>query len=170
MPNWYEYMEELATMGMVPHADKIELVLQPANSPDLNINDLGFFRALQSLYYQEAPRNAGEIITMVETAYIAYPSKKINYLWLTLQNVFNEIVKVHGDNTYILPHMNKEKLDKEDALPIVINCCDEVVTFIEKAYPTIYQLADLSSSDDDDSLDRSAQETNEDGVDYSRVI
>ena len=31
----------------LPH-DKIKLYTQPANSPDLNLNDLGFFNALQS--------------------------------------------------------------------------------------------------------------------------
>ena len=30
--------------------NKVLLYTQPANSPDCNINDLGFFRALQSLY------------------------------------------------------------------------------------------------------------------------
>lgn len=32
----------------------ISLNCQPANSPDLNILDLGFFRAIDSLHHQEA--------------------------------------------------------------------------------------------------------------------
>lgn len=34
----------------------IRLMFQPAQSPDLNVLDLGYFRAIQSLQYQEAPK------------------------------------------------------------------------------------------------------------------
>jgi hypothetical protein len=33
--------------------DKVLIYTQPAISPDVNINDLGFFRALQCLYYHK---------------------------------------------------------------------------------------------------------------------
>jgi len=39
---WFEEMEELGI------SERIKLVTQPANSPDANINDLGFFNALQA--------------------------------------------------------------------------------------------------------------------------
>jgi hypothetical protein len=149
--------------------DKIELVLQPANLPDLNINDLGFFNALQALYYQAAPKNAGEIITMVEAAYNDYPWRKINYLWLTLQSVFNKIVKCNGNNTYSIPHINKEKLDGEDELPIVINACDEVVAYTVEAHPDIYDLvAEIPSLEEEQSQSEGEQDAG--SVDLSRVI
>jgi len=37
---WFEEME---TLGL---SDSIQLVTQPASSPDVNVNDLGFFNAL----------------------------------------------------------------------------------------------------------------------------
>lgn len=43
----------------------ISLVQQPPNSPDLNVNDLGFFRAIQSLQQQQACKNADELIAAV---------------------------------------------------------------------------------------------------------
>ena len=42
-----EWLEELEHLGL---KDRIHLVTQPANSPDLNINDLGFFASIQSEY------------------------------------------------------------------------------------------------------------------------
>ena len=33
----------------------IRLMCQPTNSPDLNVLDLGFFSAIQSLQYKESP-------------------------------------------------------------------------------------------------------------------
>jgi hypothetical protein len=145
--NWWEYQEQLVEAGMLKRENKFQLVLQLANSPDLNINDLGFFRALQSLYYQEAPRNEGEIITMVENAYRLYPWRKINRLWLTLQSCMNEIVMYHGENTYNIPHTNKEKLEREGNLPENLPLCTEIVTYTEQTYPDIRELAEISSSE-----------------------
>ena len=62
---WALYMEELVLLGRIRRG-KFILYTQQVNSPDLNILDLGFFWALQALYYQEAPKDAGEMIAMVE--------------------------------------------------------------------------------------------------------
>ena len=40
------FLAGLAALGV---ENKLLLYTQPANSPDTNINDLGFFRALQSM-------------------------------------------------------------------------------------------------------------------------
>ena len=94
------------------------LYTQPANSPDLNINDLGFFRALQSSYLQYSPTNARELIEAVERTYREYPMDKINRIWLSLIGCTNCIIDCHGDNTYSIPHMNKVKLEQLGQLPI----------------------------------------------------
>lgn len=38
---------------------------QPPNSPDLNVLDLGFFRAIQSLKYKEASKTIDELVSGV---------------------------------------------------------------------------------------------------------
>jgi hypothetical protein len=66
-----EFEQGLVILGVF---DKIVLVYkQPANSPDVNINDLGYFRALQSLYIKTVPVMkqgsynlfTGHILTMI---------------------------------------------------------------------------------------------------------
>ena len=114
---------KLQTLG-VAH-DRIKLVTQPPNSPDLNLNDLGFFNSLQSTYYQTCPSNAMELIQMVQETYSEYPAAKINRIWLTLQSCMNEIIKVHGCNQYTIPHMGKEKMEKENRLPVALEVCPE---------------------------------------------
>ena len=56
--------------------DKIGLNLtmytQLSNSPDTNILDLGFFRAIQS-FNDDCPANEEELIKLVEKAYGEYP-------------------------------------------------------------------------------------------------
>ncbi|XP_031116503.1 uncharacterized protein LOC116020160 [Ipomoea triloba] len=47
----------------------IHLTCQPPNSPDMNVLDLGFLRALQSLQHQEAPRNVNELVAANHKAF-----------------------------------------------------------------------------------------------------
>ena len=116
--------------------NKILLYIQPANSPDLNINDLGFFRALQSAYLEFSPTMAEEIIQYVETAYVEFKAQKINNIWITLLNVMNEIIDNRGDNDYKIPHIGKEKLARRGALP-------ESITVTEAAHPSLEPVVPL---------------------------
>jgi hypothetical protein len=107
----------LYALDMCGVLGKIYLYTQPANSPDTNLNDLGFFAALQAQYRKEAPRNAGEIIAMVEQAYDDFPSYKINRIWLSYMQCLNEIIVSNGENDYKLGHMGKAQLERESKLP-----------------------------------------------------
>jgi hypothetical protein len=100
--------------------DKISIYTQPPNSPDLNILDLGLFNALQSEYYDQAPKNEVELITMVEEVYASYDYRKINRLFVTLQTVFNGIIEANGGNDSKLLHMNKDRLEREGTLPVAV--------------------------------------------------
>ena len=116
-PDDDEWLETLEELGF---EDKTRLVTQPANSLDTNLNDLGFFNALQSEYYSTCPRNQLELIDMVKQCYEDFDRKKINWIWLTLQTCLNCIIDNVGDNNYKIPHMNKEKLERENKLPRVL--------------------------------------------------
>lgn len=109
--HWLEYLEDLGLHN------KIKLYTQPANSPDTNINDLGFFVSLQSRYYDFSPENAMQIIDMVKQAFDEYPPELINRIWLSLQQNINSILENRGSNLYSQQHMKKEKKEKEGTLP-----------------------------------------------------
>ena len=87
-----------------------DLYTQAANSPDVNLLNLGFFRAIQS-FNDAALKNEEELIHMVSVAYDTYPQVKLNCTWLMLQSVFNQIILNHGDNDYNIEHLVKEKLE-----------------------------------------------------------
>ena len=40
----------------------IRLICQPANSPDFNVLDLGFFRAIQAIQYKKNAKTLKELI------------------------------------------------------------------------------------------------------------
>ena len=110
--------------------NKVLLYTQPANSPDCNINDLGFFRALQALYQKSTPSNVDEIIANVLQAYQDYDHRKINRIWLSLQCCLNKIIDHLGNNDYQIPHMQKERLEREGNLPVTIAVCDSGVALL----------------------------------------
>jgi hypothetical protein len=99
-----EFNQALQAAGL-----DVKVITQAANSPDVNVCDLGFFRAIQSANDKIAMEE-GELIKNVQDAYWSYSKEKLNFTWLTLQSVFNMIIKNHGGNNYNIPHMSKEKL------------------------------------------------------------
>jgi hypothetical protein len=107
--------------------DAVKLYMtQPAQSPDLNMNDLGFFASLQSMYCRISPKNAIELIEMVESCFNNYHVCKLNRIWLRLQSCCtNKIIEEKGDNKYKLPHMNKERLERLNQLPISVAVTQE---------------------------------------------
>ena len=96
-----EFKEAVQQIGL-----KLTVFTQAPNSPDTNILDLGFFRAIQS-FNDECPDNEEELIKSVEKAYGEYPWCKLNFVWLTLQSCLNKIIEHDGGNDYKIPHMEK---------------------------------------------------------------
>lgn len=106
------FLEEASKTGL-----DISFSPQPANSPDLNVLDLGFFRSIQSLQHQKSPKTIPELIKAVEESFNDLDSEKLNKVFLSLQQCMTEVMKVKGCNRYKLPHMGKDKLERQGALP-----------------------------------------------------
>ncbi len=91
---------------------------QAANSPDTNINDLGFFASLSADYWQQTPAtNIDELIANVNRAFEEYDPKKLNRIWLTHGSVMNQILETNGDNNYNIAHLRKRQLERRGTLP-----------------------------------------------------
>jgi hypothetical protein len=110
---------------------KITFQAQPPNSPDTNICDLGLFNAIQSSYYLTAPKNHIEIIDMVVRTYDEYPHTKINRLFVTLMSVYNSIIEHYGDNFYKIPHLNKDKMERDGTLPRELLMTENAIRILE---------------------------------------
>jgi hypothetical protein len=83
----------------------IRLMQQPANSPDLNALDLGFFSSIQSIIVCYVPNTLQELIESVEKAYDEYPMDILVKVFITLQSVMVEVMKDEGGNVYKITHM-----------------------------------------------------------------
>jgi hypothetical protein len=113
----------------------IELIFQPPNSPDLNILDLVFFAALQSIFQKLFPGSLDDIVKKVLQAYKEYPAERSNRIFLTLQSCMREVLKIKGSQHYKVPHMRKKTLARLGILPIRLECdkliVDEAQQFLD---------------------------------------
>eukprot|EP00117_Sycon_ciliatum_P044524 scpid94515/ scgid32113/ len=78
----------------------IDVVVQPAQSPDLNVNDLAFFSSLQSDTELVAKRNVFDLVAAVEKSWAEYPQERMEAVWRVLYASFKGIVTARGDNSY----------------------------------------------------------------------
>jgi hypothetical protein len=134
----------------------ISLTPQPANSPDTNVNDLGFFRALQARQWDsvvQATHDKYALIEAVTAAYDAFDPRLINFNFLTLSTCLEEIIKSHGDNLYKIPHIGKESLERLNQLPVRIAASEEAIDishpFVDLDWEEYEVESDSESSDDD---------------------
>lgn len=89
----------------------LKIVNQPPNSPDFNVNDLGFFRAIMALQYQEKPKSKKELRAAVKQAFDNYNPDKLGRVWVTWQSCMREAWWLQGDNSYRIPHMKKDLME-----------------------------------------------------------
>ncbi|CAM9453505.1 unnamed protein product, partial [Discosporangium mesarthrocarpum] len=82
--------------------DSIILETQPANSPDLNVNDLGFFHAIQQLKEAVGVSSPEDLVEAAMEAFDVYPRETLERVWQSLFAVLGEVLGSMGDNRYKL--------------------------------------------------------------------
>ena len=100
-PGKFNVVEEIQAFGST---DGWQIIVdtQPAQSPDLNILDLGFFHSLKVNvgHLKHRARN----IANVQQAYEEYDYDTLNRVWAHLFACYNCILAVDGCNQYTAPH------------------------------------------------------------------
>jgi hypothetical protein len=91
----------------------MKLIQQAANSPDLNVLDLGFVRSLESLTDTLNPKSLQDFIQGVQKEFNDYEVGKLNKIFLSLQTCMIQVMNHEGGNGYDPPHVGKDKLEKQ---------------------------------------------------------
>lgn len=97
---------------------RITLKKQPANSPDFNILDLGFFHSLQQR--ATALKEGGEIsdlVGAVEAAFWEEDPRVLERVWQALFGVLNATLEHKGDNDFSVPHQGTGGAQRRGELP-----------------------------------------------------
>ena len=114
LPNDQTFAEAAANLGL-----DVKIIQQPPNSPDVNVNDLGFFRSLESRTDTRAPTTLKDLIKDILEEFANYDEEKLNKIFLNLQAVMVEIMNHGGGNDYKTPHGFKDTLER---LPKRLKC------------------------------------------------
>jgi len=110
----------------------LQLVCQPANSPDLNVLDLGFFNSIQSLQHQYKIQNVDDLILAVEESFRQLDPVKLDNIFLTQQKCMEEVMRLKGGNEYSLPHLKKKQWKKDNEFILNSLKCDKEVILLAK--------------------------------------
>ena len=98
----------------------MRLANQPPASPDFNALDLGFFNSIQSLQRESSPKNAEELILVVEKAFRNLEPEKLDKVFVSLQGCLREPMRIGGKNDCKTSHFKKGKAIKENLGPAAI--------------------------------------------------
>ena len=93
----------------------IKLINKPANSPDTNILEVGFFNSIQALQDHTTLNTVDEVIAEVRRVFEQQEPAVIGMVWTTYQSVLQEIMLAKGDNTFKLHHLHKQTAERRGA-------------------------------------------------------
>ena len=95
---------ELNRLVLAQHSKKcnfvIDVVVQPSQSPDLNVDDLAFFHSLQIDVSLVAKENRRDLLAAVQKCWEEYPLEKMESVWSCLYGSSSGILETGGDNDY----------------------------------------------------------------------
>ncbi|XP_042027099.1 uncharacterized protein LOC121774260 [Salvia splendens] len=97
---------------------EFHLISQPPNSPDTNVLDLGYFRAIQLLQDDKQATSVDDLLRNVFTSFEELSPQTLNRVFITLQSCLTAILEMHGKNDYKIPHLNKDRLQRTEGLPL----------------------------------------------------
>ncbi|XP_074315396.1 uncharacterized protein LOC141651591 [Silene latifolia] len=117
-----DFMEAATSDGF-----NIKLTQQPAQSPDLNILDLGFFRSIQYLQDENTAKTVEELVNKVTEAYESETTETLDNVFLSLQACMVEIMQKRGHNNYPLPHLAKAAPRRQGTLPRDLTVDEDLV-------------------------------------------
>ena len=95
------------------HGLNISVHAQPPNSPDLNVLDLGLFRAIQCHQWKrEGEKTKEGLLRDVTWAFWNQAMDTLGDIFISLQSIFLNVMKFGGDNTFKEGHLGKARLKR----------------------------------------------------------
>lgn len=96
----------------------ISLLTQAPKSPDTNICDLSFFRALESDQWRDGQEeNIEGLVAQVRRTFVRFDERKNDFGFLTLQCCLDDILCTNGGNDYAIRHVGKARMLRNGTLP-----------------------------------------------------
>jgi hypothetical protein len=107
------------------------ILCQPANSPDMNILDLGFFNSIQSLQNDYEMSTIDDIVDATLEAFEHETPHTLAKVFVSLQQVMILTMQHNGSNEFKLEHMHKDSLTRRNQLPSLLKIPDHLVDQVQ---------------------------------------
>ncbi len=112
----------------------VEFVCQPAQSPDLNVLDLGYFNAIQALQQQRRSKTLEDLVLAVEESFVELKREALENVFYTWVACMEQVMLEAGGNQYKIPHLKKNQIRKDlGHLPSSYACSELAVSTAEVA-------------------------------------
>ena len=97
-------------------------VYQPAQSPDVNVNDCAFFSSLQTQIMKQGTYNTKreEYLDLVKEEFGAFDPYKLDRIWAIMYDNLRSILKNRGGNDYKPEHNRKRNRQKDAGTAVVL--------------------------------------------------
>ena len=102
---------------------------QPANSPDMNLLDLGLFNAIQTIQQRKHASTIKQLINNVEVAFHELPITTVTNVIYSLQLAMESTMANNGGNKYKLRHIGKDEMRRNGSLPETLECDSGIYFF-----------------------------------------
>ena len=79
--------------------------MQAAQSPDLNVNDLGFFASLESVVWKEGYESVDEMVAGIPAMFVEYDTKTLERVYQSRFKRYYQVHRVRGGNDFEVEHM-----------------------------------------------------------------
>ena len=119
-------------------------VYQPAQSPDVNVNDCAFFSSLQTQIMKQGTYNTKreEYLDLVKEEFGAFDPYKLYRIWAIMYDNLRSILKNRGGNDYKPEHNRKRNRQKDAGTAVVLTVpmedyheCVRLVREYRRAHP-----------------------------------
>ena len=121
----------------------VELVTQHAQSPDLNVNDLGFFASLKSRVWGMNASSIDELVQTIFQQYEEYDGATLERVWQSLFKVYNQKIRKMGDNDFSVEHTGVTARQRAGTL-------ERVVKYGQDAFSKAWDYLAAPTSDGED--------------------
>jgi len=103
-------LERHVSRTHMPHFPRISFMFQPAQSPDMNANNLGFYKSFDAVVQRElGPRvSADAVAAAVRRAWKVYDTDNLTAIFDTKERVMSLVLSSGGRNDYEL-HARKQR-------------------------------------------------------------
>ena len=87
---------------------RIQLIEQPAQSPETNANDLGFYKSIDSQLPKKRDFDPDKFEQQILDAFDAYDPKKLDAIFDMKSRVCKCLIDANGSNDFKLPHRTRQ--------------------------------------------------------------